>query len=140
MSNLTPFINEHFALVGAFAVLLTLLSLIEFIRIRRLNAGVSPAEAVLLMNREHAIVLDIRNKTAYQNGHILDAISLPETNADSALKALEKNRNKPVIVACESGSSAQSITAHLKQNGFNAHVLTGGMRAWSAADLPLVKG
>ena len=74
MQNLMPFINEHFALVGVFAVLLSLLSLIEFIRIRRLNAGVSPAEAVLLMNREHAIVLDIRNKEAYQSGHIIDAM------------------------------------------------------------------
>ncbi|HEU5280987.1 MAG TPA: rhodanese-like domain-containing protein [Gammaproteobacteria bacterium] len=140
MSNLTLFINEHFALVGVFAVLLSLLSLVEFIRMRRLNAGVSPAEAVLLMNREHAIVLDIRHKAAYESGHIIDAISLPEADVNSASKTLEKNRNKPVIVACESGSSAQRIAAHLKQKGFNAHVLTGGMRAWSTADLPLVKG
>lgn len=135
-----PFITEHLALVGAFAVLLALLSLIEFIRIRRLNRGVSPAEAVLLINREHAMVLDIRDKDAYQSGHIIDAISLPKANADGAAKALEKNRNKPLIVACYTGSTAQTVAADLKQRGFNTHVLTGGMRAWAAAELPLVKG
>ncbi len=140
MQNLTPFINEHLTLVSIFAVLLALLSLIEFIRLRRASAGVTPAEAVLLMNREHAMVLDIRHKEAYQSGHILDAISLPKADVQTAIKTLEKNRNKPLIVACDAGSTAQSIVADLKKQGFNAHVLTGGMRAWAAADLPLVKG
>lgn len=140
MPNLMPFFQEHLTLVSIFAVLLALLSLIEFIRIRRLNRGVTPAEAVLLINREHAIVLDIRDKEAYQNGHIIDAISLPKTNVDHAVKTLEKSRNKPLIVACYSGSTAQAIAADLKQRGFKTHVLTGGMRAWAAAELPLVKG
>lgn len=140
MQELTIFISKHQELAYTFAALLAILSVVEFIRLRRLSFGLSPQEAVQLMNKEHAVVLDIRDQDAFRGGHILDALSLPKAKPEEAVKSLGKLRDKPVIIACYTGGSAQGLAAHLKTAGFRTHVLSGGMRAWTTANLPMVKG
>lgn len=139
MQALTVFIAKHQELVYTFGFLLAALSLVEFIRLRRQQFGLNPQEAVQLMNKEHAIVLDIRDNDAFRSGHIIDALSMPKAKSQDVIKKLGKNRTKPLIITCYTGTSAESIASELRHAGFHTHILAGGMRAWSAANLPTVK-
>lgn len=140
MQDLTLFLGHHLMLGYTFLALMALLTLVEFIRLRRLGASLSATEAVSLINRDNGVVVDLRDREAYQQGHILDSILLTTTEAADAAKKLEKHRNKPLILVCYSGTTAQKMAHALTGLGFNARALAGGIPSWVAAELPLIKG
>lgn len=139
MQNFTVFIANHMGLFYAFASILIALMIVEAIRAKRSRARLRPSEAVLLINKQNAVVVDIRNNNSYRSGHIVDALSLPASDLPEAGKKLEKYKNKPLIVVCGNGNDSQKAAADLAKRGYNAFVLSGGIRAWSSADLPLVR-
>ncbi len=112
-----------------------------------INARFSPVkelnthDATVLMNREDAVVLDIRASNEYNKGHILGAKHLGhEQVAKADFSSLEKMKNKPIIVVCAMGMSARKTATQLLKAGFaNANVLKGGMNAWQGAGLPIKK-
>ena len=56
-------------------------------------------------------------------------------------KKLNKYRNKPVIVTCQTGATAAKAAGILKSNEFEKlYILDGGLAAWRKENLPLVKG
>ena len=140
MENFTVFIANHMGLFYIFAIILVALMIIEAIRAKRGRARLRPAEAVLLINKQHAVVVDIRNNEIFRRGHIVDAVSLPVVDLPEASKKLGKYKNKPLIVVCGNGNDSQKAAANLARQGYNAFILSGGIRAWSSADLPLVRG
>lgn len=140
MQDLTLFLGHHLLLAYAFFALMALLTLVEFIRLRRLGASLSPTEAVSLINRDNGVVVDLRDRDAYQQGHILDSILLTTQNAAEASKKLDKYRTKPLILVCYTGTTAQKMAQALTGLGFNARALSGGIPSWVAAQLPLIKG
>ena len=139
MENFTIFISHHLDIFYIFAGLLAALSIVEFIRSKRSNARLSPVEAVLMINKKNAVVIDIRNQDHYRKGHIVDAENLPLSDLPTATKKLDKYKNKPVILVCNNGVDSQKAAANLAKQGYTAFILAGGMRAWSGADLPLIK-
>lgn len=139
MENFSVFIAKHMGLFYTFATTLIALMIIETIRSKRGRARLRPAEAVLLINKQNAVVIDIRNNDSFRKGHIVDALSLPVGELAQAGKKLEKFKNKPVIVVCGNGTDSQNAAANLAKQGYNAFILSGGIRAWSGAELPLVK-
>ncbi len=139
MQDLETFISAHWQLAYGFAAVLTLLVIIEFLRARRATAMVDTSRAVHLMNRENAAVIDTRMTDTFRQGHIIDAnnISLDELHQNT--KKLDKLKNKPVILICNSDAEAQKTAASLAKLGYNSYALAGGIRAWKEAGLPLVK-
>ncbi|WP_119152980.1 rhodanese-like domain-containing protein [Caldimonas tepidiphila] len=107
---------------------------------RRGGAGaVSPAEAVRLINREKAVVIDVCEPAEYQGGHVAGARNVPLGQLDGA-KQLPPNKALPVIVVCATGARASRAVATLRKLGYeNARALAGGLAAWRAADLPVEK-
>lgn len=104
------------------------------------GGSVSTLEATQLMNRQDALVLDVREPARYAEGHILGARNLPLADLAKRAGELEKFKNRPVIVACDSGSSSQRAVRELKARGFaNAVSLSGGFRAWLQGGLPMEK-
>ena len=104
-------------------------------------ASLIPQEAILLINHENAIVLDVREDSEYAQGHILNSIHIPLSTLSSKLGRLEKYRSKPIISSCLSGNRSGRACSLLKKNGFeNLHNLKGGISAWKNANLPLSKG
>jgi rhodanese-related sulfurtransferase len=98
---------------------------------------ISPQELTFLVNRENGVVLDIRDDKAFKAGHIIDSKHLKDKNDFSAL---ESDKDKPIIVVCNAGISAQSVATQLLKAGFNqVSVLKGGISAWISAGLPVVK-
>ena len=102
--------------------------------------GVTPAEATLLMNREDAIVVDIRETSEWSTGHIAGARHIVLGQLETRLSEIEKFKSRPIIVCCASGGRSGGAVVKLKKAGFEKAVnLDGGLSAWSSANLPLTK-
>jgi rhodanese-related sulfurtransferase len=100
--------------------------------------SVNTLQATQLINREDALVLDVRDAAAYAAGHILGAKNLPLEQLEKRAGELDKHKAKPVIVACDSGTSSTRAVKLLKARGFeNAVNLSGGFRAWLQGGLPV---
>ena len=104
------------------------------------GAWVNTLQATQLMNREDALVVDLRPLPEYANGHILGAKSVPLAELEKRAVELDKHKAKPVIVHCGDGNRSSSGAAQLRKLGFgNVVTLTGGYAAWLQAGLPIEK-
>ena len=109
-------------------------------KVMRPGLEVGPAEAVQLINRRDAVVLDVRSPVDYKSGHITNARNVPEAEIEARAKELEKIKSKPIIVSCARGQRARSIAARLRKLGCSEVVsLRGGIAAWQQANMPLEK-
>ena len=98
----------------------------------------SPAEATLLMNREDALVLDVRETGEWSSGHITGARHITLAQLDKRLSELDKFKEKPIIVVCATGNRSSSACGQLKKHGFGkVFSLGGGIAGWRDASLPL---
>ena len=139
MNTLAGFITQEWALWAAFFAILALLIGLELKEYLFGPSKLSPQQATQLINRENAVVLDVRESNSFQKGHIIDAQPLTAQEIRAASKKMEKLKSRPVIVVCDAGLESQKIAAYLIKQGYNAHSLRGGLRNWRDAQLPLVK-
>jgi rhodanese-related sulfurtransferase len=101
--------------------------------------AVSPQEAVQLINREKAVVIDVCETAEFASGHVAGSRNIPLSTLDGA-KGLPTNKALPVVLVCARGSRAARAAATLKKLGHErVLVLSGGMGAWREADLPIEK-
>ena len=101
---------------------------------------VSVTDAVFLINRQKAVLIDVSEPAEYAAGHAVGARNVPLAKLESSPRELPKNKAVPLVVVCPSGSKAPRAVATLKKLGFeNARVLAGGLGAWRAANLPVEK-
>jgi rhodanese-related sulfurtransferase len=99
--------------------------------------GVSPTEAVRLMNREKAAVIDVSEPGEFAAGHIVGARNIPIGRIEVAPE-LPKNKSLPVVLVCASGKRAAKAAKALQVKGYTKAVaLAGGLTAWKAASLPV---
>lgn len=102
--------------------------------------SLNPAQAVQLINRDKAVVLDVCSPEEFAAGHVTGAKSVPLDELEAKLPGLVKNKATPVILVCASGMRSRRAVATAKKLGYeNAHSLSGGMGAWRAASLPVEK-
>ena len=100
----------------------------------------TPAKATLMINREDAIVLDVREKAERANGAIIGSKHIPASQLAGRVAELDKFKERPVIVHCASGMRSSSACTTLRKAGFTkVFHLDGGLGAWEQAGLPLVK-
>jgi rhodanese-related sulfurtransferase len=103
------------------------------------GAKVSAADAVRLINREKAVLIDVSEPAEFAAAHPVGARSVPLAGLEAS-RDLPKNKSLPVVVVCPTGSRAPRAVAVLKKLGFeNAQVLAGGLSGWRAANLPIEK-
>lgn len=110
--------------------------------VRRGTGGpwVNTLVATQMINREDALVVDVRDAAEYAKGHILGAKSLPLADLERRVPELDKHKAKPVIVHCDSSSRATNAIGILRRHGFEkVHNLAGGFAAWQQAGLPVEK-
>lgn len=102
---------------------------------------VSPAEAVLLINRENALVLDVREEQEFAAGHVPDAKNIPLAKLTERVGELKKYQQKPIVVNCQAGVRSVNACGQLQKAGFaKVYNLKGGLNAWNDAKLPVAKG
>jgi rhodanese-related sulfurtransferase len=108
--------------------------------VRRTTGGpwVNTAQATHLINREDALVVDVRDPGEYAAGHILGAKNVPLSRIGDSDVA--KRKDRPVIVYCDSGARSAKAIAALKSQGFSRVAnLSGGITGWQQAGLPVEK-
>jgi len=113
----------------------------EIARLFRGFKALRPAELTVLMNRENALVVDLRPSADYGKGHIPGSKNVQMSQFDPESKQLAPAKELPIVLVCKTGSTAGDAAKRLKKAGFaNVFVLDGGIGSWQQADLPLVKG
>lgn len=140
MPQYIEFFRNHPLLVMAFLAIATGLA---WTLVAGRSAGVrrlGPAEATRLINSDDAVVVDVRGDGDFRQGHIINALNVPEKQLESQLAKLQKYKDKPVITVCRNGQSSAKAAAVLRRQGFQrVHTLAGGLLAWEGASLPLLK-
>jgi rhodanese-related sulfurtransferase len=103
------------------------------------GGAISTAEAVRLINRERAVLLDVSEPPEFAAGHAGGAKNVPFGSLENSTD-LPKNKALPVVVVCPTGARAARAAATLRKLGFEkAQPLAGGLRAWREANLPVEK-
>ena len=82
-----------------------------------------------LDNEEDIILLDIRTPSEYDTCMIKGCIHIPLNELNTRIDELDKS--KEVVVYCHSGGRSMYVVGLLRELGFNASNLTGGIRAWN---------
>ena len=104
------------------------------------SGGLSPSAAVLLMNRERAVVVDVCEVEEFKAGHVAGARNIPFADLERRLPEVVKNKALPVILMCATGARAKRAVATAQKLGYDkAQALSGGLGAWREANLPLEK-
>jgi rhodanese-related sulfurtransferase len=140
MERLPEFITNHLFLVSLFISILMLL-------IWNLYGGalsgakqIIPAELTRLVNREDAVVVDVRSEDDFKQNHILNALNIPEKELEANKAKLDKYTKQAVVIYCTSGVESARFARALVGQGFEqVYSLKGGLPSWQNANLPLTK-
>ena len=105
------------------------------------TAGLDPTGAVMLINREKAVVVDVCEPVEFAAGHVGGAKNIPLNQLEAKLAGTVKNKALPLILVCQSGARSNRAVAIAKKLGYEqAQSLGGGLASWRAANLPVEKG
>jgi sulfur-carrier protein adenylyltransferase/sulfurtransferase len=75
------------------------------------------------------LLVDVREPSEHAASSIDGSTLIPLRQLQSHIKNLPKDR--PIVVHCQSGGRSAIATAMLKVQGFDAHNLSGGIKAWN---------
>jgi rhodanese-related sulfurtransferase len=137
INEVLQFLMEHWMLSSVWLISGVLL-------LRQWTRGgipaVSPQQLAMLVNRQNAQIVDIRDAGAFKAGHIVGAVNIPATLLAEKIKAGTLDKARPVIVVCQAGIQAGPAANVLKTAGFDqAYKLQGGMQGWLADNMPVVQ-
>jgi rhodanese-related sulfurtransferase len=109
--------------------------------LRGANSGSLTAQgAVQLINRERAVVVDVREPEEFAAGHVTGAKNVPLNQLEEKLAAAVKNKTVPLLLVCATGARAQRAVATAKKLGYEqAQAVAGGLKSWKEANLPVEK-
>lgn len=137
MDRLFEFVVNHYILVSLFVAFLLAILVLES---RRGGAKISAQGAVSLINKDEALVVDIRDRKEFGEGRITGSVNIPLNSLTSRVGELNKFKEKQIIVADKMGQHSATAVKQLNAEGFaNVLRLNGGIADWKASNLPLVK-
>lgn len=141
MEQLMSFAAENAVLSMAWLAIATILIVTTIKSMFSPIKPVNTQELTFLVNKEDGLVVDIRKDAEFKAGHILGSnqLSMEKVN-NNDFNALEKAKDKPIIVVCAAGMTAVSAAAKLNKAGFSkVNYLKGGFSSWQSANLPVAK-
>lgn len=140
LHQITTFVIKHWPLVSAFVILCILLFIEEVKSQGGRNGQLTPMAVTHLINREDAIVIDIRDASAFREGHIVNAKNIPMTDFERHQGKLDTYRDRPLIFTDAVGTKTGELVVRLQKAGFQkVCALKGGMDAWKVAGMPITK-
>ena len=139
--ELMAFAGRHQMLSLIFAALTVGIVLNEFAGLFCGFKVLRPAELTALVNRDNALVVDLRPIADFDKGHIPGSKNVQMSQFDPENKKLAAAKALPVVLVCKTGQTAGDAAKRLKKAGFEqVYVLDGGIGGWQQAELPLAKG
>ena len=140
MDEFLKFVGQYWVYWLALAGLLGLLYYHETVGRYGGVKLLSASELALKLNRERILLLDQRAPKDFEAGHILGAVSIMPTQIEDKAKKWKKYKDKPVIIISSQGANMPATAQLLRQAGLTElYGLRGGMAAWRAEKLPVVK-
>jgi len=137
MDQIIEFVTNHVELSGIF---IALLAALWFTEKSRSGRSISPQEATLMLNRDEAVIVDVRDKKDYNEGKISGSVHIPFGNLKERVSELEKYKDKQIVVVDKMGQHSGMAGKTLQAAGFeNVCRMTGGISEWSNSNMPLVR-
>lgn len=142
MQDIMPFISAHPVLSLAWVALLIAVIVTtfktRFSKVKEITRG----EATRLINKEDAVVVDVRAREEFRKGHIAESQNVLSADIkNNNLGELSKHKSQPVIVVCATGQTSRTAAEGLIAAGFErVFTLKEGISGWSGENLPLVRG
>lgn len=137
MSLFLEFLAQEWMLVTA---LLVVVAMLFYHEARKAGPSLTPQQAINLVNAEDGVFVDLRDSAEFKGGHIVDALHVPSSkllNNDTG--ALEKYRERPIVLVCKLGQHAGAVSKKLRAGGFEkVYKMGGGMTEWKNQQLPVV--
>lgn len=138
--RLLEFIAHHWVMASALFIVTILLVQDLLDSAFRKHKTLSPNEAVLLLNDDSTILIDVRDPDEFAGGHIKDARNMPIAKLAERARELDAHKETPIIVICQSGTRSLAAGKTLTKLGFSkVHEMKGGMFAWQDYGLPVTK-
>ena len=137
MKTFFLFISQNFI-----AVTLLLLSLIALIVYEGRKGGkkLSPGETTRKINKENALVVDLRSSQEFSSGHIAGSINVQEDKLEQHLITKRHPKETPVVLVCKTGVASKKSGISLMKAGYlDINVVSGGMMTWEGNGMPLSK-
>ena len=101
-----------------------------------LPVNLDVATAGALREDPNVLILDVREQSEWDAGHIPGAVHIPMNDVPARIQEIPTD--KTVIVQCRSGNRSSQVTEFLRKQGMNnVHNLDGGLNSWQAAGLPV---
>lgn len=140
MDQYIEFASAHWMLVTAFlAVSFFLIQDIVEAGIRKYNT-ISPMLTVTKLNTGHPVILDVREASDFNKGHIANAVHIPVAKIEAQISKIDLYKKDDVIVVCHTGTHSAPACSTLQKLGFeNIFLMTGGMQSWEENKLPITK-
>ena len=142
MQKFLIFVSEQWFLITLLAAAVATLAWLEN---RRAGKSLSTHALTALVNRDAAVVIDLRDKADFDNGHIVDAVNVPFTKWQSQHNAGDKTElqqygDRPLVLVCKMGQQSSYVAKRIQvEGGPSVYRLAGGLTEWQGAQMPLVK-
>jgi rhodanese-related sulfurtransferase len=140
MQEYIDFARNNFLIVAGFVGVLGFIIKSELSRLSQKYKQIGVNEAVMLLNKDNTVVLDVREDKEIQGGLIKGARHITLGQLNDQVGTVGKNKQDPILVYCRSGSRSGHACQQLTKAGFeDVSNLAGGILAWESANLPLAK-
>ena len=98
---------------------------------------ISPREAAEKSKSGEAVIIDVREKDEWDEGHIPDAIHMSRGTIELDVEEKVPDTNATIICHCGGGGRSALAAESLQRMGYkNVRSMAGGLKAWKAAALP----
>jgi rhodanese-related sulfurtransferase len=105
------------------------------------SVNISAKEAWTMLQKDTSIVLlDVRSPGEHIEERIADKPLMPLQYVESKIAQLEPYKNKKIIVYCRSGNRSGLAVEILREYGFNAFNMEGGIIQWKREKFPTISG
>ena len=134
------FANNTLLVMAWFGLILAIVVTTVLAKLSKVQI-IAAQQAVLLINKQDAVVIDVRSADDFRKGHISGAVNVPASQLKAKdFSQIQKYQQKPLILVCESGMTTASVGRILTKADFTqVYSLRGGMADWRTQNLPVAK-
>lgn len=91
---------------------------------------ITTEEAKKEMDKGNVIILDVRTKEEYENGHIVNSILIPLDEIEAEVGNILKDKEQKILVYCRSGNRSSQASKLLVKMGYINVYDFGGIKDW----------
>ena len=104
------------------------------------TATITALETYKKLNDTSVVVLDVRTEQEHEHERIAETPLIPVQELNERIDELGKYKDKKIIVYCRSGNRSGAAVRILKEHGFDAVNMAGGIVRWKSEQLPTISG